>query len=211
MAELSPDFYDWYSGVYELATPDSLRNELSQRFSNTFSSDTESVLEGMSLQDKKRWLPTLIELLNESPPRARERIKLLRDIAWLQQALGEPQAAEDFMQQALELARSRQKPAEIAQIQLDLANFYRIQWRLDQALEAAESALAKFEALDEYENIAVTYFSLGDTALDQRDFEAAEGWYKQSLAMTEKHGNEHGAAIAYAQLGLLAGETLQFG
>ncbi|MGH8476992.1 MAG: tetratricopeptide repeat protein [Methylococcales bacterium] len=210
LAELAPDFYDWYSAVYELATPDSLRNELGLRFSNTFSSGTNSVLQGMSLQDKKRWLPTLLDLLNESPPRTRERIKLLRDIAWLQQALGEPQAAEDFMQQALEFAQSRQKAAEIAEIQLSLADLYWMQWRPDKALEAAESALAQFEVLGDVESIAIRCSIRGVTAAYQRDFQAAERWYKELLDIFEKHGNEHGAAITYHQLGMIAQQRRDF-
>jgi hypothetical protein len=48
---------------------------------------------------------------------------------------------------------------------------------------------------------------LGRVAQERRDFEAAERWYKESLAIKEKHGNEHGAAGTYGQLGIL--ERLQ--
>jgi len=38
----------------------------------------------------------------------------------------------------------------------------------------------------------------------QGDYAAAEEWYRKSLAIEEKQGNEHGAAITYGQLGILA-------
>jgi hypothetical protein len=41
-------------------------------------------------------------------------------------------------------------------------------------------------------------------AEERRQFEAAEAWYRKSLAIEEKQGNEHGAASTYGQLGLLA-------
>ncbi|MGH8548220.1 MAG: tetratricopeptide repeat protein [Methylococcales bacterium] len=92
--------------------------------------------------------------------------------------------------------------------QLDLARLYRVQWRLEQALEVARSALAQFEALKDDENITESYLSLGRSALNQRDFAGAEGWYRKSLQITEKHGNEHAAPRTYAQLGKVAHDTL---
>ena len=47
-------------------------------------------------------------------------------------------------------------------------------------------------------------------AQEQRDFAAAEQWYRKSLAIKEKQGNEHGAAISYHQLGMIAAEQRDF-
>ena len=57
---------------------------------------------------------------------------------------------------------------------------------------------------------ASTYHQLGIIAQEQRDFSAAEGWYKKSLAITEKQGNEHGAASTYHQLGRIAEKRQDF-
>ena len=48
-------------------------------------------------------------------------------------------------------------------------------------------------------------------AQEQRDYVQAEAWYRKSLAIREKQGNEHGAAITYAQLGLMAAAQRDFG
>ena len=45
---------------------------------------------------------------------------------------------------------------------------------------------------------------------EQRDFAAAEQWYRKSLAIKEKQGNERGSAITYGQLGVLAGVQERF-
>ncbi len=44
----------------------------------------------------------------------------------------------------------------------------------------------------------------------QRDFASAEQWYRKALAITEKQGNEHGAAITYGQLGTMAQKQRDF-
>ena len=44
----------------------------------------------------------------------------------------------------------------------------------------------------------------------QRDFAQAEQWYRKSLAIKEKLGNEQGAASTYHQLGMIAEEQRDF-
>ena len=44
----------------------------------------------------------------------------------------------------------------------------------------------------------------------RRDFEAAEEWYKRSMAIFEKLGDERNAAITYHQLGRIAQEQRDF-
>ena len=51
---------------------------------------------------------------------------------------------------------------------------------------------------------------LGIIAGEQREFAAAEGWYRRSLTTFEKLGDEHGAATTYHQLGLVASEQGDF-
>ena len=47
-------------------------------------------------------------------------------------------------------------------------------------------------------------------AVNQRDFAQAEQWYRKSLAISEKQGNEHLAAMTYYQLGSIAEEQRDF-
>jgi len=54
------------------------------------------------------------------------------------------------------------------------------------------------------------YHQLGMVAQERGDFAAAEQWYRKSLTIKEKQGNEHGAAITYHQLGRVALERRDF-
>jgi len=47
-------------------------------------------------------------------------------------------------------------------------------------------------------------------AQEQRDFASAEQWYRKAMAIKEKQGDEHGAAITYHQLGYSAQEQRDF-
>jgi len=67
------------------------------------------------------------------------------------------------------------------------------------------------KAANKYNDIqgeAAAYHQLGMIAQERRDFNAAEGWYKKSLEIALKQGNEHYAASTYHQLGRVAQERL---
>ena len=51
---------------------------------------------------------------------------------------------------------------------------------------------------------SIATHQLGMIAQQQRCLAAAEQCYRKSLAISEKQGNEHGAASTYGQLGILA-------
>jgi len=57
---------------------------------------------------------------------------------------------------------------------------------------------------------AGAHHQLGMVAQERRDFDQAEKWYLKSLAISEKHGNEHGAALTYHQLGIVAQKRRDF-
>jgi tetratricopeptide (TPR) repeat protein len=57
---------------------------------------------------------------------------------------------------------------------------------------------------------AVAYHERGIIAQRQRDYAAAKRWYKQSLAINEKYGNEHNMANNYHNLGSVAQEQRDY-
>ena len=56
----------------------------------------------------------------------------------------------------------------------------------------------------------MAYHQLGNIALKQRDFAGAGTWYHKSLAITEKVGDKHGAALTCHQLGVSAEQKRDF-
>ena len=111
---------------------------------------------------------------------------------------------------ALELAKKNKQIQDVIALTQSLAAYsqnsrdYGSARRLLQDL--AEFAVGCGDAKME----AVAYHQLGIIAEEQRDFKTAETWYKKSLAIKEKQGNEHGAASTYHQLGRIAQEQRDF-
>jgi len=64
--------------------------------------------------------------------------------------------------------------------------------------------------LDRTPGAANSYGQLGNLAKEQRDFQTAKAWYLKSLAISERLGDEHTAAITYHQLGMVAQEQRDF-
>jgi tetratricopeptide (TPR) repeat protein len=67
-----------------------------------------------------------------------------------------------------------------------------------------------YEHTSDDRNNAVALRRLGMVAQERRQFEEAERWYRQSLAIKGSFGNEHGQAITLHQLGRIAQERRQF-
>jgi tetratricopeptide (TPR) repeat protein len=73
-----------------------------------------------------------------------------------------------------------------------------------------EAFAQTFEARQREDLAAAPYHQLGRVAEERGDFDAAEAWYCKSLAINERQGDEHGAAITYHQLGTLAQKRRDF-
>ena len=71
-------------------------------------------------------------------------------------------------------------------------------------------ALGEAERLGMDSHFVALIQSLGMIAQEQRDFTGAERWYREALAIKEKQGDEHGAALTYHQLGMIAQEQRDF-
>jgi tetratricopeptide (TPR) repeat protein len=63
-----------------------------------------------------------------------------------------------------------------------------------------------YEHAGDDRNLAVALHQLGVIAQERRQWEEAERWYRQSLAIKERLGDEHGQAITLHQLGSIAEE-----
>ena len=79
----------------------------------------------------------------------------------------------------------------------------------------AEAAYQQAEALANNPDLPATYrasivHQLGMVAQEQRRFDEAAGYYRQSLDIKREHGDRHGAAATYHQLGIVALQQRRF-
>ncbi len=79
---------------------------------------------------------------------------------------------------------------------------------LDRAETSYQQVLTALQAMDEgplqQGEMAAAYLNLGVVAQERGELDAAQDWYRKSLAIDEKLGNRPGMAGAYHQLGMVA-------
>ena len=112
--------------------------------------------------------------------------------------------------------RKKISASDIARRNLEIWFFYNFQLDFKSRLyEESDKWLDKLsdvyrERGDEQALGSMLYHNKGVIAQKQRDFAAAETWYKKSLAIMEKQGTEAGAASTYHQLGMIAQKRRDF-
>ena len=110
---------------------------------------------------------------------------------------------------ALELANRLNMDIDAFALMQGLASFAQNSGNYEEARQLYEEIGARTKQKEDYESEAISYHQLGRIAQERRDFAAAEEWYKKSLDIEGKQGNEHGAA-SYHQLGRIAEERRDF-
>jgi tetratricopeptide (TPR) repeat protein len=104
MAEHAPDLYDWYSNVYEFASPKEEAEELRSGFVTEFDTAVHPA-DRQSKVEKEQWLHTLTTLLDEHPQRNTYRAKLLNDAGEVHYASGNLEDALKLYQQSLAISQ----------------------------------------------------------------------------------------------------------
>ncbi len=157
LARYAPDFYDWCSGFYYFAEPQTT----SIRFEpKAFDNDKTF---NLSLTEKQSWLAVLQESLQDTSLQASERAKTLRDIGDLYYAMGHYQEAELDFQQALKLYQSLGAEKSIAVTQGRIADILYRRGELDEALRIyQEEEMPVYERLGDVRSRAVTLGQIAD-------------------------------------------------
>ena len=201
LAQQSPDFWAWRSGVFTVESPD----RLSER---SLDSPVRTVLpedfRNRTLAEKEDDYRILSELYAERAKRPAEdppkQVELALRLGMLTFGLGRTAESGEFLQTAERLGAEHNVPyiewqlGRIAQEQRDFAaaeQWYRQALEIDERLGNEHAA-------------ATTYHQLGRIALEQRNFAVAEQWYRKSLEINERLGDEITAAKSLHTLGSVA-------
>jgi len=168
-----------------------------------------------------------------TPKIARQQLAILEQqlSAALQEGIPQETLARRYYLPMFEAAMSlsdlnraqslRQKVAEKDLQAGDIIKWWRMNFWLDYLLHRLTSAENWADKLNNWADKtgnqslkAESLHNLGIIAEERREFEEAEDWYKKSLKISERLGDEHGAAITYWQLGdlgLLQGRVEDLG
>ncbi|MEN8217766.1 MAG: tetratricopeptide repeat protein [Pseudomonadota bacterium] len=137
LARGAPDFFDWYSGVYEFEIPERAVNL------STFYDDDGG--NHLTLAEKRRWKKVLLSLLDETKPDTpgglQSLANLLMDLGRLHRSLGEYKQALVYFQQLLDIYQQLGQFKSKAIVLKHVAGIYYAQGDYDAALEYLTDAL----------------------------------------------------------------------
>ena len=212
LAQESPDFWAWRSGVYEFFPNEELAT-LTAR--NLISDGTMS--SNLLLAEKRERIDILQRLLDdyreldeiqESKGKAvsdnqRRIAALLRDLGDLYYEVGGFESAFRHFNQGIEISRKLKDKSSIAITLHQLGMIHQDQGDYEEAIKNYSESMKIEEELGDKGGIAITLHQLGIIHQDQGDYDEAIEKYSESMKIDEELGDKSGIAITLHQLGII--------
>jgi tetratricopeptide (TPR) repeat protein len=191
MAEHAPDLYDWYSNVYEFASPKEETEELLGGFLTEFSTAVHPAYR-LNKAEKEQWLHTLAVLLDEHPQRNAYRAKLLNEAGLVHQALGSLEDALALYQQSLAIRQEIGDRVGEGVTLNNISQIYDTRGDYGTALKHLEQSLVISQDIGDREGEAVTLSNIGALHHAKGDYGTALKHLKQSLVINQEIGDRKG-------------------
>ena len=198
----APDFYDWHSGFYEFATPESARVETTQQVYAIGGAEQAD----LTREQKRERMATLRGLLDEyvgeEPEIRQARADLLGKLGILHDSLGEVARAIEFYQQALDIAREIGDRRGEGNHLGNLGLAYSALGEMARAIEYYQQALDIAREIGDRRgegnglgNLGLAYSALGEVA-------RAIEYYQRALEIAREIGDRRGEGNRLGNLGL---------
>ncbi len=178
LAEETPDFYDWYSGIFSFSAQEEQRSQSGQAaFAGLWSDTGVHAAKHMNAEEKKKWLGTLKELLAEHQTPDKQRANLLNDLGYLLKSMGDND--QDIGDKAGEGATLN----NISQVYHTRGDFDTALQYLKQSLQIGQEIGDKAGEGDTLNNLATTAYARGDS-------DTALRYLTQALQIQQEIGNK---------------------
>ena len=201
LSEETPDFYDWYSGVFVFSVD---KNTLQQAEQNTFQQMSKQGVHSAdrsSITEKKQWLHTLRSLLEEHTNPDSTRGNLLVNIAYLQDSLGNYEQALNHYQEALAIQQEIGDKSGEGITLNNISQIYDARGDYDTALDFLKKSLAIRQEIGDKKGEGTTLNNIAGIYHAHGDYDTALDFLKKSLAITQEIGNKPGEGTALNNLG----------
>ena len=194
LAEYAPDFYDWYSNVYEFTSDTQLVEKYKQQFQTEFSTDV-SPAERMSHKEKKKWLHTLTTLLDENTEKNRYRAKLLNDLGRLHSSLGNKNDALDYYSDSLRILQKIGDKAGEGRTLNNISQIYHDRGDYETTLKYLKQSLNIQQEIGDKAGEGITLNNISQIYDARGDYETALKYLKQSLNIRQEIGDKAGEGM----------------
>ena len=201
MAEHAPDLYDWYSNVYEFASPKEEAEELRGSFITEFNTEVHPALR-QSKAEKEQWLHTLTSLLDEHPQRNTYRARLLNEAGMIYYASGNLVDALDLYQQSLAICQELGNKKSEGTILNNISQIYNVRGDYIKALKYLKQSLTIHQYVGNKAMEGTTLNNISQIYLSRDDYNKALSYLKQSLAIHRKIDDKNGEGTTLSNIGL---------
>ncbi len=191
MAEHAPDFYDWYSNVYEFASSSEEAEELQESFYTEFNTVVHPA-NRQSKGEKEQWLHTLIALLDEHPKRNAYRARLLAEAGLVHKASGELEDALEFYQQSLAIYQEIDNRAAEGTILSNISGVYQARGDYETALKYLEQSLDIYRKVGDRAGEGTTLNNISGVYQARGEYDTALKYLEQSLDIHREVGDRAG-------------------
>ena len=192
LAEHTPDFFDWYSGVFvfksEKYTQDlEIEATLEQLHRNSKQGIAGNYL---TQEETRRWLHTLNSLMNESNKTDESYVRLLNEIALLYKKLGDLDKAQDYIQKSLDIVQLSNKKLQEANVLNNLAGIYSIRGQDDKALELFEQSLRLYQVTGYKQGEGAALNNISQIYQKKGEFDTTIKYLNMALVLAKEFDNK---------------------
>jgi tetratricopeptide (TPR) repeat protein len=205
LAEHTPDFYDWYSGVFVFHASTELQAQAEGNSLQALWSDSGvHAAARLSLEEKKRWLHTLRELLQEHTQVDAGQAPLLGNLARILMSLGDYKQAQTYLQQALAIQQQiGDKFGEGATLN-NMATIAHARSDYVTALNYLQKSLVICQKIGEKSGEGVTLNNMAQIYKARGDFATAQEYLKKSLVIRQEIGDKSGEGTTLNNMATIA-------
>ena len=205
LAEQTPDFYDWYSGVFSFPIQTEQREQSeADAFQGLWSETGIHAAEHMNNSEKKRWLGTLQELLHEHPEIDKSRAKLLNSLGSLLTSIGDKKKALSHLKKSLQITQEIDDKFGQGAALNNISQIFKARGDFDTALSYLKQSLQITQEIDDKFGQGAALNNISQIFKARGDFDTALNYLKQSLQITQEIGDTHGRGKALNNMATIA-------
>jgi tetratricopeptide (TPR) repeat protein len=201
LAEQTPDFYDWYSGVFVFqASAKQQAQEEGNNLQAIWSGNRIHAAYRLNIEEKKRWLHTLLELLQEHTQADAGRATLLVNLATLMISLGDYSQALDYLQQSLKIQREIGDKAGEGTTLNNMGTIAQARGDYATALDYLQQSLKIQQEIGDKAGVGTTLNNLSQIYQARGDYATALDYLQQSLKIQQEIGDKKGVGATLNNL-----------
>ena len=201
LAEQTPDFYDWYSGIFIFKSNAMTLQQAETLALQALSASDVHYADYSSTQDKQQWLHILKSLLAEHSQQDATRTQLLVNTARLLSSLSIYNEALTHYQQALSIQQEIGDKSGEGSTLNNIGLIHKNHGDYDTALHYYQQSLAIRQHIGDKSGEGVTLNNIAAIHQARGDYDTALQYYQQSLVITQHIGDKSGEGTTLNNIG----------